>query len=382
MAIIIDMFRGLARIIPTWSSGAVVPVRFASTASSSTPVTPPPLQKLRFVIKRKKDQTELEKQDSTNQRRRKLAKEPIRIKKYKPISPGLRWYRAPIYPHLWKGSPHRPLTVAKRKSGGRNHSGRVVVRGRGGGHKRRIRIIDNYRNDPGIHEVLRIEYDPNRTAHIALLQSVITKKKSYIIAPDGLRAGDKVESFMKGIPDRLIREMGGVIDPAILSSKTNQKGNCLPLRMIPIGAAIHNIGLTKGQPGKLCRAAGAFGKLMQKLPDKNKAIVKLRSGEQRYVHLDSCATLGITSNIAKQFLMLGKAGRNRWRDKRPKVRGMAMNSCDHPHGGGRGKSKGNRPSMSIWGTLAKGYKTRRGKHVNKMKVKDRPRGKHGKKARD
>lgn len=385
-------FRGIAtRIIPksSWTAS----IRLASTAAPATEqptaaaaevavaAKPPSIQQLIIIPPRDADLTELEKQDQTIKRRRKLAKEIVQLKRYKPTSPGVRWYRAPIYPHLWKGNPYRALTIPKKKHGGRNNTGHITVRGRGGGHKRRIRLIDYSREDSGPQEVLRIEYDPGRTAHIALLKNLETDKKSYIIASDGLRAGDIVESFMQGIPERLMKEMGGKIDPAILAAKTNQKGNCLPLRMIPIGATIHNIGLLNNAPGKMCRAAGTYGRLMQKLPEKKKAIVKLQSGEHRYVHLDSCATLGIVSNIAHQHLSLGKAGRSRWRDRRPKVRGVAMNTCDHPHGGGRGKSKGNRNSVSPWGQLAKGYKTRRGKNQNRMKVKDRPRGKEGRKIR-
>lgn len=384
------MFKSLARIVPLWtSSPSAGYIRLASTtagagagtAASDAATNTPSTQQLIMIPQRGSDLTELEKQDQTIKRRRKLAKEITQLKKYKPTSPGIRWYRAPIYPHLWKGNPYRALTIPKKKHGGRNNTGHITVRGRGGGHKRRIRLIDYARNDSGPQEVLRIEYDPGRTAHIALLKNLETDKKSYIIAPDGLRAGDVVESFMQGIPDRLLKEMGGKIDPAILAAKTNQKGNCLPLRMIPIGATIHNIGLLNNGPGKMCRAAGTYGRLMQKLPDMKRAIVKLQSGEHRYVHLDSCATLGVVSNIAHQHLSLGKAGRARWRDRRPKVRGVAMNTCDHPHGGGRGKSKGNRKSVSPWGQLAKGYKTRRGKNQNRMKVKDRPRGKEGRKLR-
>jgi len=384
------MFRGLTRIVPRRASfWPLTSIRLASTSGNGhdSPAdvvakhVEPSIQQLLIIPPRDADLTELEKQDQTIKRRRKLAKEIVQIKKFKPTSPGVRWYRAPIYPHLYKGHPYRPLTVHKKKFGGRNNTGKITVRGRGGGHKRRIRILDHSRNEAGPQEVVRIEYDPNRTAHIALLKNLESGNKTYILAADGLRAGDIVESFMQGIPERLIKEMGGKIDPAILAARTNQKGNCLPMHMIPIGATIHNIGITKDQAGKLCRAAGAYGRLMQKLPEKKKAVVKLQSGEHRYVHIDSCASLGIVSNIAHQHLSLGKAGRSRWRDRRPKVRGMAQNACDHPHGGGRGKSKGNRLSVSPWGQLAKGYKTRRGKSQNKMKVKDRPRGKEGRRMR-
>lgn len=337
----------------------------------STPVS---VQMLK-IIPNETDIVALEQQDDLIKRRRKLSKEITQMKKLKPVSPGLRWYRAPIYPYLYKGRPVNELTIAKRGTGGRNHSGKITVRHRGGGHKRRIRIVDFHRFESGPQTIQRIEYDPGRSGHIALLKHNITGKLSYILAGDGLRAGDVVESYRKGIPDSLLQEMGGKIDPAILSVRTAQRGNCLPISMIPIGAIVHNIGITPIGPGKLCRAAGTYARILSKLPDKKKAIVRLQSGEQRYVSLESCATLGVVSNIDHQNRSLGKAGRSRWRGIRPTVRGVAMNKCDHPHGGGRGKSKSKKLSMSPWGQLAKGYKTRRGKRQNRMKVKDRPRGK-------
>ncbi|AMD22502.1 HHL268Cp [Eremothecium sinecaudum] len=321
------------------------------------------------------DMVTLEKQDELIRRKRKLAKDLTKMKKMKPVSPGLRWYRAPIYPYLHKGKPVRKLTVAKRGTGGRNNTGKITVRHRGGGHKRRIRLVDFYRKDVGPHTVQRIEYDPGRTAHIALLKNNSTEKLSYILACEGLREGDVVESFRNGISKELMEEMGGKIDSAMLSVRTSQKGNCLPISMIPIGSIIHNIGVVPNGPGKFCRSAGAYGRLLSKIPEKKRAIVRLQSGEERYVSLEACATLGIVSNIDHQNSSLGKAGRSRWRGIRPSVRGVAMNKCDHPHGGGRGKSKSNKLSMSPWGQLAKGYKTRRGKNQNRMKVRDRPRGK-------
>ncbi|GME84406.1 unnamed protein product [Ambrosiozyma monospora] len=247
---------------------------------------------------------------------------------------------------------------------------------RGGGAQRRIRFIDYARNEPGPQEVLRIEYDPNRTSHIALVKHKETGAISYIIACEGLRAGDEVESFRAGIPDRLLKEMGGKIDPAILSVRISRRGNCMPISMIPVGTIVHNIGEQKNGEAKYCRAAGAYGRIVAKIPEKGKAIVQLQSGEQRYVSLEAAATLGVTSNSAHHNEKLGKAGRNRHKGIRPTVRGVAQNKCDHPMGGGRGKSKGNKLSMSPWGVLAKGgFKTRIGKNVNKNKVKDRPRGK-------
>lgn len=319
----------------------------------------------------------MEKQDQLIQKRRKLSKQLVKLRKLKPVSPGLRWYRAPIYDYLWKGKPIKSLTIPKKQHGGRNHHGKITIRHRGGGHKRRVRLLDFHRLEAGPATVVRIEYDPGRTSHIALLKHEKSGKLTYILATEGLRAGDKVESFRAGIPDSLMAEMGGKVDPAILSSKTCQKGNCLPISMIPIGSIIHNVGLTQAGPGRLCRAAGSYARVMQKLPEKKRAIIKLKSGEHRYVALEAGATLGVVSNADHQHLSLGKAGRSRWRGIRPTVRGVAMNKCDHPHGGGRGKKKSHKLSVSPWGQLAKGYKTRRGKHENPMKVKDRPRGKAG-----
>lgn len=327
------------------------------------------------IIPDNTDVATLEKQDELIKRRRKLSKEITQMKKLKPISPGLRWYRSPIYPYLHKGGPIRSLTIAKRGKGGRNNTGRITVRHRGGGHKRRIRLLDFHRSESGKQIVQRIEYDPGRTSHIALLKHNVTGKLSYIIACDGLREGDIVESFRNGIPQDLLDEMGGKVDPAILSVRTAQRGNCLPISMIPVGSIIHNVGITPVGPGKFCRSAGTYARVLSKIPEKNKAIVRLQSGEHRYVSLESCATIGIVSNIDHQNRSLGKAGRSRWLGIRPTVRGVAMNKCDHPHGGGRGKSKSKKLSMSPWGQLAKGYKTRRGKNQNRMKVKDRPRGK-------
>jgi ribosomal protein L2 len=333
--------------------------RFASTTTSSTT----------------SGLTELEKQDELTRRQLELSKEKVQLKKVKPTSPGLRWWRKPIYPYLWKGKPYKPLTVTKVGKSGRNNTGRIVVRHQGGGVQRRIRIIDYERTKPGPQTVVRIEYDPNRTSHIALLKHNSTGEISYIIACEGLRAGDEVESFRAGIPHRFIKEMGGKIDPALLSVKISRKGNCLPISMITVGTIIHNIGEHNKGTAKYCRAAGAYGRIVSKLPEEGKAIVQLQSGEQRYVSLEACATLGVASNSAHHNESLGKAGRSRHKGIRPTVRGVAMNTCDHPLGGGRGKSKSNKPSMSPWGVLAKGgFKTRTGKHQNKNKFKDRPRG--------
>lgn len=343
----------------------------ASKKDEATSISPQMLK----IIPDTSDIATLEKQDELIKRRRKLSKEITQMKKLKPVSPGLRWYRSPIYPYLYKGRPIMSLTEAKRGKGGRNHSGKITVRHRGGGHKRRIRLVDFSRTEPGQQTVERIEYDPGRTSHIALLKHNTSGALSYIIACDGLRAGDTVESYRKGIPQDLLNEMGGKVDPAILSVRTAQRGNCLPISMIPIGSIVHNVGITPIGPGKFCRAAGTYARIISKTPEKRKAIVRLQSGEHRFVSLEACATIGMVSNIDHQNRSLGKAGRSRWLGIRPTVRGVAMNKCDHPHGGGRGKSKSKKLSMSPWGQLAKGFKTRRGKTQNRMKVKDRPRGK-------
>lgn len=357
-------------------SGVLQRIEQNAAADGETGFVSPQMLK---IIPNDTDIATLEKQDELIRRRRKLSKEITQMKKLKPVSPGLRWWRTPIYPYLYKGRPVRALTEAKRGKGGRNHSGRITVRHRGGGHKRRIRLVDFTRTDPGQQTVQRIEYDPGRTSHIALLKNNQTGKLSYIIACDGLRAGDVVESYRQGIPEDLLREMGGKVDPAILSVRTAQRGNCLPISMIPIGSIVHNVGITPVGPAKFCRAAGTYARIISKTPEKKKAIVRLQSGEHRYVSLEACATIGIVSNIDHQNRSLGKAGRSRWLGIRPTVRGVAMNKCDHPHGGGRGKSKSKKLSMSPWGQLAKGFKTRRGKNQNRMKVRDRPRGKDARK---
>lgn len=321
-------------------------------------------------------QNDLEKQDDSLKRRRKLAKAAVQMKKPKPSSPSLRWYRTPIYPYLHKGGPVRELTVAKRKQSGRNNRGRITVRHQGGGHKRRIRLVDFFRLDQGPNTVVRIEYDPGRSGHIALIENNATGALSYILACEGLRAGDAVESFRGGIPQEVIDSMGGSLDPAMLSSHTAQRGNCLPLNMIPLGTIIHNIGIAAKGPGKLCRSAGTYGRLFELHPESERAVIRLQSGEYRYVAIDACATIGMVSNPDHQHKSLGKAGRARHMGIRPTVRGVAMNKIDHPHGGGRGKSKSKKISMSKWGVKAKsGFKTRRGKNMNRMLVKDRPRGK-------
>ncbi|CAX42571.1 ribosomal protein of the large subunit, mitochondrial precursor, putative [Candida dubliniensis CD36] len=311
--------------------------------------------------------TELELQDIKYRKQRELSLKLTKMKNYGdafPVHshPGSTHYKKPVHDHLHKGRPVKELTVARsHRSSGRNNEGKITVRGRGGGHKKRARLIDFHRWNAGRQEVVRIEYDPNRSGHIALLKHLETGDLSYILAPQGLRSGDIVESFRQGIPKDFMEEMertnNGEIDDALLSARILQRGNCLPLRMLPVGSIIHNIGLRPGDRAQLVRSAGTFGKILSKHPEKNRAVIKLSSGEQRYVILDCHATLGVVSNKEHQLISWGKAGRSRYRGFRPKVRGVAMNACDHPHGGGRGKSKSNKVSQSMWG-LKKFQKTR------------------------
>ncbi|KAL9128227.1 MAG: hypothetical protein Q9175_007566 [Cornicularia normoerica] len=317
-------------------------------------------------------------------------KNAVILRTYKPRTPGLRHLKRPINDHLYKGRPYIPLTHPRRGQhiGGRNsHTGQITVRHRGAGHKRRIRTIDFKRLEPGKHLVERIEHDPGRSAHIALLTRTVgqTRTYSYIVAPQGMRAGEEVESFRQGIPVSLIRELGGNHDAGMIAAKTAFRGNCLPLHMIPPGTLIYNVGLKKGGKAQLCRSAGTFATVVSKNEgDTRKALyvdVKLKSGEVRMIHRDCCATIGTASNANFNRRQLGKAGRKRWLGIRPTVRGVAMNAVDHPHGGGRGKSKGNVHPVSIWNQLTKsGYKTRTKSNINRFVVTPRPRS-EGKKAK-
>ncbi|RHZ74660.1 hypothetical protein CDV55_107283 [Aspergillus turcosus] len=332
----------------------------------------------------------------------------VLLRTYTPRTPGIRHLRRPVNDHLWKGRPVHKLTFPKRGQGkgGRNNTGRVTVRHRGGGHKRRIRIVDFARTAPGPHLVERIEHDPGRSAHIALVRSQETQKLSYILAAEGMRAGDVVQSYMSGIPEDLWKSMGGTVDPGVLAARTAWRGNCLPLHMIPVGTLIFNVGLRPGKGGQLCRSAGTYATVISKGSDtKTRAnevetqedgtevqkplsqrekqkqeriaqhvTIRLQSGEVRLIHKDCCATVGVASNPNHQYRQLGKAGRSRWLNIRPTVRGLAMNAMDHPHGGGRGKSKGNVDPKSPWGLPAKsGYKTRPKWKINKAVVVPRVR---------
>lgn len=271
------------------------------------------------------------------------------VKKFKPVTPTRRHGSVTSFDTLTSSKPYKPLTYVKKNNGGRNSHGHITVRHRGGGHKRRIRVLDYKRAKHGVPAtVLTIEYDPNRSAHIALLEYKDGEKK-YILAPDGLKVGDTIMS-------------GTGIELNV--------GNHMPLSEIPAGTNVHNIELHPGQGGKLVRAAGSVAIISTK--DEPFAHLKMPSGEVRMVKLDCYATIGQCSNLDHENVSLGKAGRRRWKGFRPTVRGVAMNPVDHPHGGGEGKSSGGRHPSSPWGQAAKGLKTReRNKSSNKFIVKDR-----------
>lgn len=265
------------------------------------------------------------------------ASKSVKLRTYKPRTPGVRHLRRPINDHLWKGRPFLPLTIPKKGQGkgGRNVHGRITVRHRGGGAKRRIRTVDFERRRPGPHLVERIEYDPGRSAHIALVTEQNTGRKTYIIAADGLRAGDVVHSYRAGIPQDLLDSMGGIIDPGILASKTAFAGNCLPMHMIPVGTVVFCVGSSADRGAVFCRSAGTSATIVNKneeTRDDGTRImtgkyveVRLQSGEVRRVSKNACATIGVASNVHHHYRQLGKAGRSRWLNIRPTVRGVAMN---------------------------------------------------------
>jgi len=258
------------------------------------------------------------------------------MKKYKAITPGLRFRIDSNYDEITKSSPEKSLLEPKKRSGGRNNMGRITAFHRGGGHKRHYRVVDFKRKKHNIPATVKaIEYDPNRTARLALL-FYIDGEKRYIIAPDGLKVGDKL---MSGENSEI------------------RVGNALPLEKIPLGMAIHNIEVVPGKGGQVARSAGSSAQLMAKEGDF--ALIRMPSSEIRRFHLNCYATIGQVSNIEWNNVSLGKAGRNRWLGRRPHVRGVAMNPIDHPMGGGEGKSSGGRHPCSPWGQLAKGLKTRR-----------------------
>lgn len=270
--------------------------------------------------------------------------------KVKPTSAGRRGMVKVVHSELYKGAPYAPLLAKKKRSSGRNHYGRITVRHRGGGHKKHYRIIDFKRNKDGVPaRVERLEYDPNRSAHIALL-CYADGERRYIIAPRRLQVGATVISGQ----DAPIRP-----------------GNALPIRNIPIGATIHCIEMMPGKGAQIARSAGASAVLLAR--DGAYAQIRLRSGEVRRIHIDCRATIGSVSNEDHSLRQIGKAGASRWRGRRPGVRGVAMNPIDHPHGGGEGRTGEGREPVSPWGTPAKGYRTRRNKRTDSMIVSRRKR---------
>ena len=270
--------------------------------------------------------------------------------KVKPTSPARRGMVKVVHSELHKGAPYAGLLEKKSRTAGRNHNGHITVRHRGGGHKQHYRIVDFRRNKDGIPaKVERLEYDPNRTAHIALV-CYADGERRYILAPRGLQVGATVMSGQ----DAPIRA-----------------GNTLPIRNIPIGATIHCIEMMPGKGGQMARSAGASAVLLAR--EGTYAQVRLRSGEVRRVHIDCRATIGVIGNEENSLRQIGKAGAMRWRGVRPSVRGVAMNPVDHPHGGGEGKTGEGREPVSPWGTPAKGYRTRRNKRTDNMIVSRRKR---------
>jgi large subunit ribosomal protein L2 len=270
------------------------------------------------------------------------------IKKFRPTSPGRRFTTVQTFDELTSAKPFKPLTESKSKSGGRNNTGRITVRFRGGGHKRRYRIIDFKRDKFDVPaKVASVEYDPNRSARIALLHYTDGEKR-YILHPAGLKVGATVVS-----------SAGADILP----------GNCLPLENIPVGTTIHNVELRPGKGGQMARCAGAGIQLVAK--EGKFAHLKLPSGEVRVIHRQCRATIGQVGNLDHGNIKLGKAGRKRWLGRRPHNRGVSMNPVDHPHGGGEGRTAGGRHPVTPWGVPTKGYKTRNNKRTNRFIIRRR-----------
>ena len=270
------------------------------------------------------------------------------IVKCKPTSAGRRFVVKVVNQELHKGAPYAPLLEKKSKTGGRNNNGRITTRHIGGGHKQHYRLVDFRRNKDGIPAIVeRIEYDPNRTAHIALLKYADGERR-YIIAPKGVSAGDQL--------------LSGVNAPI-------KAGNSLPLRNIPLGSTIHGVELKPGKGAQIARSAGASAQLVAR--EGVYVTLRLRSGETRKVLAECRATLGEVSNAEHSLRSLGKAGAKRWRGVRPTVRGVAMNPVDHPHGGGEGRTSGGRHPVSPWGFPTKGAKTRTNKRTDNMIVRRR-----------
>ncbi len=270
------------------------------------------------------------------------------VVKTKPTSAGRRFVVKVVHPDLHKGDPYKPLLEKKSKNGGRNNAGRITTRHRGGGHKQHYRIIDFKRNKDGIGALVeRLEYDPNRSANIALLKYRDGERR-YIIAPRGVKAGD---DLMSG------------------STAAIRAGNAMALRNVPVGSVVHCIELKPGKGAQIARSAGTSAQLVAR--EGTYATLRLRSGEMRRVLSECRATLGEVSNSEHNLRSLGKAGATRWRGVRPTVRGVAMNPIDHPHGGGEGRTSGGRHPVSPWGMPTKGYKTRSNKRTDKLIVRRR-----------
>lgn len=268
--------------------------------------------------------------------------------KSKPTSAGRRFVTTVKTPDLHKGAPHKALLEKKSKNGGRNTDGRITVRHQGGGHKQRYRVVDFKRTKDGIpSKVERLEYDPNRSAHLALLLFADGERR-YIIAPRGVSAGDVIQS--------------GDDSPI-------KVGNCLPLRNVPVGSVVHCVELKPGKGAQIARSAGTSAQLVAR--EGVYATLRLRSGEMRKVPVDCRATLGEVGNGEHSLRSLGKAGAKRWRGVRPTVRGVAMNPVDHPHGGGEGRTSGGRHPVTPWGVPTKGHKTRKNKRTDKLIVRRR-----------
>jgi large subunit ribosomal protein L2 len=270
------------------------------------------------------------------------------IVKSKPTSPGRRFVVTVVGAELHKGEPHAPLVEKKTRNGGRNNKGRITTRHRGGGHRQRYRVIDFKRNKDGVPgRVERLEYDPNRSAHIALVLYADGERR-YILAPRGVTAGVDIHNG---------------------SEAPIKPGNALPLRNIPLGTVVHNVELKPGKGGQIARSAGCGVQLVAR--EGTHATLRLRSGEMRKVPVECRATIGEVGNSEHNLRSLGKAGATRWRGIRPTVRGVAMNPVDHPHGGGEGRTSGGRHPVSPWGIPTKGYKTRKNKRTDNMIVRPR-----------
>jgi large subunit ribosomal protein L2 len=270
------------------------------------------------------------------------------LKTFNPTTPSQRHHIAVDRSELWKGKPVKALTEGLKQKGGRNNAGRITVRWRGGGHKRRYRIVDfKRRKDDAPATVERLEYDPNRTAFIALIRYP-DGEQAYILAPQRLRAGDMVVS-------------GDRVDV--------KPGNAMPLRNMPLGTIVHNVEMKPGKGGQIARSAGTYVQLVGR--EQGYALLRMTSGEMRMVRAECRATIGAVSNPDHQNIVIGKAGRNRWLGRKPSVRGVAMNPIDHPHGGGEGKSSGGRHPVTPWGKPTKGKKTRQNKATDRLIIRRR-----------